>query len=264
MSNNLLRIQGLNVSITNRSGQTVQILRDVSVSAQDGGILGIVGESGSGKTMLLRSIMRILPENATQGWGAIDFDGRDVREDFARSRLPISMVFQDPLTSFNPLRRIGGHLTEVIKRFQGVRGKAAHELAVQALTQVEIPEPARVLGQFPHELSGGMRQRAMIAMALLVQPKLLLADEPTTALDATIQAQILALLAKLRQEEGLTVMLVTHDLGVVAALCDRMLVMKDGVVVEEGDVEAVFASPQHPYTRQLLDATPNVMGGAHE
>lgn len=254
----MLSIDKLNVEIPLADGSVAHILHDVSVSVERGEVLGIVGESGSGKTMLLRSLMKILPQRAVPTWGSITFDDRDVTATFDRERLPLSMVFQDPLTSFNPLRKIGGHLVEVVKRFQGVSGGEARDRAAAALDQVGIPSPRRVLGQYPHELSGGMRQRAMIAMALLAEPELLVADEPTTALDATIQAQILSLLASLRDERGLTIMIVTHDLGVVAALCDRVVVMKDGVVVESGTVDEVFHDPQNDYTKKLLTAIPHV------
>lgn len=251
-----LAVTDLNVRIPQADGSEAHILKDVSVAVEAGHVLGIVGESGSGKTMLLRSLMKILPPKSIRTWESIEFDNRDVTATFDRERLPLSMVFQDPLTSFNPLRKIGGHLVEVVKRFQGVGGKEARLRAAVALDQVGIPAPERVLGQYPHELSGGMRQRCMIAMALLAEPEILVADEPTTALDATIQAQILSLLASLCRERGLTIMIVTHDLGVVAALCDQVAVMKDGRVVETGSVESVFTSPQDPYTKKLLAAIP--------
>ncbi|MBV0893925.1 ABC transporter ATP-binding protein [Microbacterium sp. NC79] len=254
----LLSISHLNVSIGQPDGSVAHILHDVSLAVDRGEVLGIVGESGSGKTMLLRALMKILPPRGVATMDALEFDGRDVLPTFARERLPLSMVFQDPLTSFNPLRKIGGHLTEVVKRFQKVSGSAARTRAAAALDQVGIPHPKRVLNQYPHELSGGMRQRVMIAMALLSEPEVLVADEPTTALDATIQAQILSLLSSLRASRDLTIVIVTHDLGVVAALCDRVVVMKDGRVVETGHVEQVFANPENDYTKTLLAAIPHV------
>ncbi|MGF3054353.1 ABC transporter ATP-binding protein [Microbacterium sp. YY-03] len=255
-----LSISNLNVSIGQPDGSTAHILHDVSIAVDRGEVLGIVGESGSGKTMLLRALMKILPPRAVATMDAITFDDRDVSPTFKRERLPLSMVFQDPLTSFNPLRKIGGHLTEVVKRFQKVSGSVARERAAAALEQVGIPHAKRVLGQYPHELSGGMRQRVMIAMALLSEPEVLVADEPTTALDATIQAQILSLLSSLRESRDLTIVIVTHDLGVVAALCDRVVVMKDGRVVETGPVNDVFAAPQNDYTKTLLAAIPRAPG----
>lgn len=257
----LLRIDGLSVDLPARTGGTVRVLDDVSIEIPQGRIVGIVGESGSGKTMMLRSIMDILPDGAQRSWNGIHFDGEDVTERFGKERLPVSMVFQDPMTSFNPLVRIGAHLTEVARRFHPVSRREARVLAREALVSVRIPEPDRVLGSYPHELSGGMRQRAMIAMALLVQPRLLVADEPTTALDATIQAQILALIRRLQEERDLTVILVTHDLGVVAALCDDVMVMKDGAIVERAAVDELFRAPQHPYTKSLLDAAPDALAG---
>lgn len=256
MTESILSITDLNVAITPAQGEPFGVLQDVSLSIARGTTLGIVGESGSGKTMLLRAIMDLLPPRATRTWSEIQFDGVDVTDAFGRERLPISMVFQDPLTSFDPLRRIGAHLTEVVTRFQGVWGREARARAAVALAQVGLPDPERVLRQYPHELSGGMRQRVMIAMTLLSEPELIVADEPTTALDATIQAQILALFAALQRERGLTIMVVTHDLGVVAALCDRVIVMQAGRVVESGTVARVFEDPQDPYTRELLAALP--------
>jgi ABC-type dipeptide/oligopeptide/nickel transport system ATPase component len=253
----LLGMTGLAVDLPGRTGGRVRVLDHVSFEIPRGRIVGVVGESGSGKTMLLRSLLDILPDRAERSWRSVVLDGEDVTATFGSRRLPAAMIFQDPMTSFNPLVRIGGHLTEVARRFQGVGGREARTLAREALAAVRIPDPDRVLGRFPHELSGGLRQRAMIAMALLAQPELLLADEPTTALDATIQAQILALLRTLQRERALTVLIVTHDLGVVAAMCDEVLVMKDGRIVESGPVDRVFGEPRHPYTRSLLDAAPD-------
>lgn len=258
----LLNVSGLDVDLPGRTGGRVRVLDDVSFEVPRGRVVGIVGESGSGKTMLLRALLDILPEKATRTWRRVDLDGEDVTAFLPRRRLPAAMVFQDPMTSFDPLVRIGTHLTEVVQRFQRVGRRQAEALAREALVAVRIPDPDRVLSRYPHELSGGMRQRAMIAMALLAQPELLLADEPTTALDATIQAQILALLRTLQAERALTVLIVTHDLAVVAAVCDEVLVMKDGRIVESGAVDRVFAEPRHPYTRELLDAAPGEPGRA--
>lgn len=252
----VLAVSDLNVKITANDGSVAHILKDVSLSVARGDVLGIVGESGSGKTMLLRALMRILPPKAQREWASISFDDTDVTATFESKRLPMSMVFQDPLTSFDPLRRISGHLLEVIKRFHGEKGAAARQRAIAALEQVGIPDPQRVMKQFPHQLSGGMRQRTMIAMALLSDPEVLLADEPTTALDATIQAQILSLLATLSDSQDLTIVIVTHDLGVVAALCDNVIVMKDGEVVETGSVDEIFHHPRNDYTKKLLAAIP--------
>ncbi|MFC8681072.1 ABC transporter ATP-binding protein [Microbacterium ureisolvens] len=252
----LLSVDGLHVDLPGRNGVRARVLHDVSFEVPRGRVVGIVGESGSGKTMLLRALMGILPDGASREWRRVLLDGEDVTATLPQRRLPAAMVFQDPMTSFNPLVRIGGHLTEVAQRFQKVGRRQATALAREALEAVRIPDPDGVLSRYPHELSGGMRQRAMIAMALLARPELLLADEPTTALDATIQAQILALLRTLQTERSLTVLIVTHDLGVVAAVCDDVLVMKDGRIVESGPVDRVFRGPRHPYTRELLDAAP--------
>ncbi|MGV9194772.1 ABC transporter ATP-binding protein [Microbacterium sp. MC2] len=270
----LLSIAGLTIDLPTRDGP-FRVIDQQSLEVPRGGIVGIVGESGSGKTMLLRAITGILPEGAVRTWSRVAFDGVDVTAGYEKTRLPISMVFQDPMTSFNPLARIGTHLIEVARRADAssrrraeagtptrspaMSRRAARDRAVDALAAARVPDPERVLDRYPHELSGGLRQRAMIAMSLLAQPRLLLADEPTTALDATVQAEILALLKQLQREHDLTILVVTHDLGVVAALCDSVRVMKDGAIVESGTVDALFAAPRHPYTRSLLAAVP---GGA--
>ncbi|MGM7667940.1 ABC transporter ATP-binding protein [Microbacterium sp. A93] len=248
---NLLHIAGLTIDLPTGSGP-FRVIEEQTLDVPAGGILGIVGESGSGKTMLLRAIMDILPEGAQRTWSCIEFDGADVTDRYDHSRLPISMVFQDPLTSFNPLVRIGAHLVEVARRRRGVSRRDARQLSIEALGAARIPDPERVFARFPHELSGGLRQRAMIAMALLARPRLLLLDEPTTALDATVQAEILALIRQLQAERDLTVVIVTHDLGVVAALCDTVAVMKAGEIVERAGVDDLFRAPQHPYTQSLL------------
>ncbi|MCA0253104.1 MAG: ABC transporter ATP-binding protein [Actinobacteria bacterium] len=252
----VLRVAGLTVDIPNRDGVAVRVLHDVDFTVGHGEIVGVVGESGSGKTMLMRSVVDILPETAIRTWTACEVDGVDRTTRSRGDRLPVSMIFQDPMTSLNPVRRIGYHLVEVIRRFQGVTGGRARQLGIEALDQVGIDDPARRFRQYPHELSGGMRQRVMIAMALLAKPSLLIADEPTTALDVTVQAQILDLITDLRREARLAVALVTHDLGVVAGTCDRVAVMCRGRVVEVGTTDEIFYDPQHPYTRALLAAAP--------
>lgn len=256
----VLKVSGLVVSAAGEAGTSVEILHGVDLTVRRGSVLGIVGESGSGKTMLLRALLDLLPDGVTSDVKSSEFDGRDFAWN-SSERLPFSMVFQDPLTAFNPLRRIGGHLLEVARRFRGLSRARARADVIDVLARVGVPDPERIYRQFPHELSGGLRQRALIAMALLANPVVLLADEPTTALDATIQAQILALLANLKNEQGLTTIIVTHDLSVVAALCDDVVVMKDGDVVETGRVDDVFAAPQHAYTRSLLDAVPDAGAG---
>lgn len=250
MTNSILTITGLTATYREKEQEKV-LLKDIHLSVPKGQVVGVVGESGSGKSMTMKSIMSILPAKINSTYEHFEFDGEIITKPKV---LPISMIFQDPMTSLNPLRTIGYHLIEVIRRFQKVSKKEAKKLAIAELEKVGIPLATTRLKQYPHELSGGMRQRVMIAMALLAQPKLLIADEPTTALDVTIQAQILALIKNLQLAENLSVILVTHDFGVVAGMCDLIKVMYQGRVVEEGSVEEIFATPSHPYTQQLLKA----------
>lgn len=250
MTKELLTIKGLQVTFKNKQGEK-NLVKDVDLSIPKGQVVGIVGESGSGKSMTMKSVMDILPEHVSDHFDTYIFNGQPVAN---RRKLPIAMIFQDPMTSLNPLRTIGYHLVEVIRRNQSLSKKAAQAVAIQELTKVGIPDPAQRMKQYPHELSGGMRQRVMIAMALLAQPELLIADEPTTALDVTIQAQILQLIKSLQRENALSVVLVTHDFGVVAGMCDYIKVMYQGRVVEEGTTEDIFYHAVHPYTKQLLQA----------
>lgn len=250
MMDNLLEIQGLTTLLQTK--KTAQVLiKEINLMIPRGQVVGIVGESGSGKSLTMKSIMNLLPEQMAASFTSFIFDGQKLEKP---KKLPISMIFQDPMTSLNPLRTIGYHLVEVIRRQQKVSKKAAQALAILELKKVGIPLAEKRIRQYPHELSGGMRQRVMIAMALLAQPQLLIADEPTTALDVTIQAQILALIQNLQQSEKLSVILVTHDLGVVAGMCDLVKVMYQGQIVEEGTVEEIFYDARHPYTKQLLEA----------
>ena len=250
METNILEIDGLQASFYEKKSQKM-LLKDIHLSVPRGKVVGVVGESGSGKSMTMKSIMNILPDNVEASFEQFVFDGKSASK---KEVLPIAMIFQDPMTSLNPLRTIGYHLIEVIRRNQKVSKKEAEVLAIAELEKVGIPLMKERMRQYPHELSGGMRQRVMIAMALLAQPKLLIADEPTTALDVTIQAQILALIKQLQQSEALSVILVTHDLGVVAGMCDEIKVMYQGRVVEEGTTEEIFYQPQHAYTKKLLQA----------
>lgn len=250
MKTELLAIEALNVTFHSKTGPK-PLVKKLDLVIPKGKVVGIVGESGSGKSMTMKSVMDLLPDKVTDHYASYTFEGAAVTD---RRTLPIAMIFQDPMTSLNPLRTIGYHLIEVIRRSQNVSKKAAQEIAVKELKKVGIPFPAQRMKQYPHELSGGMRQRVMIAMALLAQPKLLIADEPTTALDVTIQAQILALIKNLQRENQLSVVLVTHDFGVVAGMCDFIKVMYQGRVVEEGTTEEIFYQPAHPYTKQLLQA----------
>lgn len=250
MTEPLLTVKNLNVFFHRKQGDQ-QLLKEIDLVIPKGQVVGIVGESGSGKSMTMKSVMGILPENISDSFDSFVFEGQPVVD---RSKLPLAMIFQDPMTSLNPLRTIGYHLIEVIRRHQKMSKKAAQTIAIAELNKVGIPLPEQRMKQYPHELSGGMRQRVMIAMALLAQPKLLIADEPTTALDVTIQAQILALIKQLQRAENLSVVLVTHDFGVVAGMCDFIKVMYQGRVVEEGTTEEIFYQPQHLYTKQLLEA----------
>lgn len=250
MTEPLLTVKNLNVFFHRKQGDQ-QLLKEIDLVIPKGQVVGIVGESGSGKSMTMKSVMGILPENISDSFDSFVFEGQPVVD---RSKLPLAMIFQDPMTSLNPLRTIGYHLIEVIRRHQKMSKKAAQTIAIAELNKVGIPLPEQRMKQYPHELSGGMRQRVMIAMALLAQPKLLIADEPTIALDVTIQAQILALIKQLQRAENLSVVLVTHDFGVVAGMCDFIKVMYQGRVVEEGTTEEIFYQPQHLYTKQLLEA----------
>ncbi len=250
-------------------GRTVQAVRGVSLYVKSGEILAVVGESGSGKSVLMKSVMGLMPDNAEVKADKLTFDGQDMLamdpEQLRKMRgKEMAMIFQDPMTALNPLKTIGSHLMEVLKRHRGMDKEAARKESVAVLNQVGIPSPEKRLGQYPHEFSGGMRQRVLIAMALCCRPKLLIADEPTTALDVTIQAQILDLLKSLQEETGMSIILITHDLGVVASLSHRIAVMYGGLIMEEGTTEEIFYSPKHPYTRALLHAVPKPRSGGKE
>ncbi|MFM2356491.1 MAG: hypothetical protein RLZZ528_2227 [Pseudomonadota bacterium] len=257
----LLSLRGMTVGFRLPGGM-VRAVDGVSLEVNPGEIVGIVGESGSGKSQILYALMGLLASNGTAG-GAALFRGRDLlalspREMDRVRGAEMSIVFQDPMTSLNPYMRVGDQLAEGLRVHGGLSRAEAAARAVAMLDRVRIPDAARRARQYPHEFSGGMRQRVMIAMALLARPALLLADEPTTALDVTIQAQVLDLIAELAREAGTAVLLVTHDLGVVARLCDRVVVLYGGRVMEAGPAEALFAAPVHPYTRGLLRATPRL------
>jgi oligopeptide transport system ATP-binding protein len=242
----------------------VRAVDGVSFSIRRGETLGIVGESGSGKSVACLSLLGLVPRPpAFHPSGEVHYAGRDLLrcgerelEDLRGNRL--AMIFQDPLTSLNPYLRISRQLTEVLEVHQGASPAAARRAAITMLERVGMPDPARRIDQYPHQFSGGMRQRVMIAMALLCQPEVLFADEPTTALDVTIQAQILELITELRRSSGTAVVLITHDLGVVAGSTDRVAVMYAGRIVETGPTAEVFARPRHPYTRGLLASTPRI------
>ncbi len=242
-----------------------QAVDGVSFEVREGETLGIVGESGCGKTVTSLSILGLLPKPPAkvEAGSSIRFLGEElVDADERRLRAlrgnDISMIFQEPMSSLNPVYTVGNQIGEALRLHRGMDRHEARAESVRLLTEVGIAEPDRRVDEYPHQLSGGMRQRVMIAMALSCEPRLLIADEPTTALDVTIQAQILDLLASLRSKHGMAVLLITHDLGVVAEVCDRVVVMYAGQVVEAGDVYEIFANPRHPYTRGLLASLPSV------
>ena len=256
METPLVRIRGLKLEASTRRG-TAQILRGVDLDIGRGRILGVVGESGSGKSSLASCLLRLLPGNITHLGGSITFDGTDLLKlsDSAMTQWRgkrIAMIFQDPMTALNPLFTVATHLVDVLRhRHPGITRADALERARAALDSVGIADAALRLAAYPHQLSGGMRQRVMIAMALLVEPDLLLADEPTTALDATVEAQIVDLFEGLRQKFSGSIVFISHHLGLVAQLCDDLCVMYGGTVVESGPVAEVLAKPLHPYTRAL-------------
>lgn len=251
----LLRVEGLTVAF----GSSSPVVQDVCFEVLPGETLGIVGESGSGKTMTALSIMRLLPPGARIVRGGILFDGLPLhRCTEAQTRQvrggDIAMIFQDPFTCLNPVMRIGEQVAESARLHRDRAEGNPYELAVQMLHAVHLPDPERIARRYPHELSGGQRQRVMIAMAFICHPRLLIADEPSTALDVTVQLQILHLMREMQEQQGTAVLLITHDIGVVAYTCDRVLVMHEGRIVESGSVYAVLEQPRHPYTRRLLEA----------
>jgi oligopeptide/dipeptide ABC transporter ATP-binding protein len=260
MSAPLLQVDGLTVRLDVRGAQQA-VLRDVTLNVREGEALGLVGESGSGKSMTARAIDRILPRGAEVD-GSIRFGGRDVRTlsgaDLRRYRNQVAMIFQDPRAHVNPVRRIGDYMTEALRTNLGVSSAAASRRASDMLSQVGIDGGPQRLRQYPHELSGGMLQRVMIAAALLTEPRLLLADEPTTALDVTTQAEVMAILDGLRHEFGLAMLFITHDLELAAAICDRTAVMYAGQIVEVRESGRLHDDPLHPYTAALAAARPDI------
>jgi peptide/nickel transport system ATP-binding protein len=265
---NLVEVENLAVRFVTREA-TVHAVNGVTFNVQPGEVLCILGESGSGKSVTLRALMRLLPPRRAKINGRIKVDGQDVlsldSRDLRRLRGGlVSMIFQEPMTALDPVYTIGQQITETIIRHKGGSYAAARARALDLLELVKIPSAARRLDNFPHELSGGLRQRAMIAMALSCGPRLLLADEPTTALDATVQIQVLILLRKLQKELGMGTIFVTHDLGVASEIADRIAVMYGGQIVEEGPVADVLANPLHPYTRGLLASTVHGQSRDHD
>ena len=259
----LLTVRDLSVTFRRSGEQPFVAVDGVSFDVRPGETVGLVGESGCGKSVTSLAIMGLLPRRGVKVTGEVDFQGTNLlTESYDRMRdrrgRDLGMIFQDPLSSLNPVVPIGIQVTEVLERHRGMSRKAAMPIARDMLDKVGIPDPERRLKDYPHQLSGGMRQRALIAMALACQPRLLIADEPTTALDVTIQAQILALLKELVEDTGTALIMITHDLGVVAGLCDRVNVLYGGKIVERGDRHPLFAAPRHPYTHGLLGSIPRL------
>jgi peptide/nickel transport system ATP-binding protein/oligopeptide transport system ATP-binding protein len=258
----LLEVNNLQTQFRTRAG-VVRAVDGASFHIDNGELLSIVGESGCGKSITALSIMRLVSAPGRIVGGSIKFEGEDLLS-ATESRMreirgdDIAMIFQDPMTSLNPVYTVGEQIAEALRLHRGMTRKQAKQAAIDAMKEVSIPDPARRADDYPHQLSGGMRQRVMIAMALACDPKLLIADEPTTALDVTIQAQILELLNELRKSRQLGVLLITHDLGVVAEVADRVAVMYTGRIVEQSPVEELFARPKHPYTEGLLRSVPKL------
>ena len=263
----ILAVEDLRTWFHTRAG-VARAVDGVSFSIKRGEVLGIVGESGCGKSVTSLSVMGLVPRPGVIESGRVVFDGADLlemsrRELEALRGAKVSMIFQQPQSSLNPVQRAGDQIAEVYRIHRGTSKKDAAKLAIEALATVGIPDPESRARAYPHELSGGMAQRVMIAMALALEPALLIADEPTTALDVTIQAQILDLMRGLQQDFGTAVMLITHDLGVIAEMADRVAVMYAGQIVEEADVDQLFSDPQHPYTQGLIGSIP-VLGRAQD
>jgi peptide/nickel transport system ATP-binding protein len=261
----LLEVSGLCTEFVSAAG-TVRAVDGISLSVRKGETLGIVGESGCGKSITSLSIMQLLPKRISRiAAGQIRFEGKDMLEMPAKEVRNIrgnriAMIFQEPMTSLNPVFKIGRQISESARFHLKLGKKEANERAVEMLRKVGIPRPEKIAEQYAHQLSGGMRQRVMIAMAMVCNPQLLIADEPTTALDVTIQAQILDLMRDLQKNEGMSILMITHDLGVVAEMCDRVVIMYAGQIVEETDVATLYNNPLHPYTQGLLASLPQLAG----
>jgi peptide/nickel transport system ATP-binding protein len=256
----LLSVENLTITLPKKEG-AVNLVHDVSFSIRRGETLGLVGESGSGKSLTALSLLRLVPEPLKIASGKLLLDGQNLLS-LSETQMRavrgkrIAMIFQDPMTSLNPVFTVGEQIAESVRVHKNLAGQAAWQAAIEALRRVKIPDAERRAKQYPYELSGGMRQRVMIAMALASEPDVLLADEPTTALDVTVQAQILALIRELQREMGMAVLFITHDLGVVAEICDRVIVLYGGQVMEEADATTLFQNAKHPYTQGLLRSLP--------
>ncbi|GAA0465537.1 ABC transporter ATP-binding protein [Alkalibacillus silvisoli] len=263
-----LQVRGLEVGFNNKKNFT-QILNGVSFNVQKGETLCIVGESGCGKSLTSLSIMGLLPESGGIRSGEIRFEGQDLTNQSMKEMSKIrgneiSMIFQEPMTSLNPVHTVGKQIAEAVRIHRNVTKKEAYERVVEMFELVGIPSPRERVHNYPHEMSGGMRQRVMIAMALACNPKLLIADEPTTALDVTIQAQILDLLNELKADLDMSIVMITHDLGVVSEMADQVLVMYAGEVIEYTDSKSLFENPKHPYTQGLIESIPKLQGKTEE
>jgi oligopeptide transport system ATP-binding protein len=258
----LLEVSGLGVRFARHDGAPVDAVQDVSFALDSGRTLGIVGESGSGKSQTVMALLGLIASNGTvtgqAGYAGQNLLTMSTRELNRIRGERIAMIFQDPMTSLNPFLTIERQMTETLQLHRRMTRRAARARAIETLEQVRIPDAARRIGMYPHEFSGGMRQRVMIAMALLCEPDILIADEPTTALDVTVQAQIIELLRELNRERGTAIILITHDMGVVAGLCDDVMVMYAGRTVEQASARTLFAAPRHPYTVGLLNALPRL------
>lgn len=262
MNEPLLEIKDLQVNFYSND-QDINVINGINLYINKGESLGIVGESGSGKSVTSLSIMGLLPQNGRVNKGSIRFKDKDIVK-LSKAQLrdirgkEISMIFQEPMTSLNPVYTIGSQIIEMIKTHRKISKREARKRAIDMLRLVGIPRAEEIVDEYPHQLSGGMRQRVMIAMAMSLNPDLLIADEPTTALDVTIQAQILDLMRKLQNELNMSIILITHDLGVVAEMCDRVAVMYAGEIIEEADIETLFENPKHPYTVGLIESIPKL------
>jgi ABC-type dipeptide/oligopeptide/nickel transport system ATPase component len=259
----LLQVRGLSAQFT-RNGVRSRVVKGISFDIARGEAVGFVGESGCGKSVTARALMRLAPEGSSlELGGTVRFRGHDLLQLPERAMQDIrgrrvAMVFQDPMSSLNPVMTVGAQIDDVVRRHTGANARDARRRTVELLGLVGIRDAARRVDDYPHQFSGGMRQRVLIAIAVSCEPDLLIADEPTTALDVTVQAQILRLLMRLRRELGMALLLITHDFGVIAGMVERVYVMLDGDIVESGPVDALFAAPQHTYTRALLDAVPRL------
>ena len=263
MTEGLLEVENLSISFPGPAGAPMTVLENVSFSIGPGEVLGVVGESGCGKSLTAAAIMRLLPGAARITSGRILWNGRDLLDlserDMRRIRgNEIAMIFQEPMTSLNPVFTVGDQIVEAVMLHQGLGRRAAYMRCIEALRTVGIPSAEKRVHDYPHQMSGGMRQRVMIAMALSCNPSLLVADEPTTALDVTIQAQILDLLARIQAEFGMAIMMITHDLGVIAEFAHKVNVMYAGRIVESAGTAQLFDAPQHPYTRGLMRSIPQI------